>query len=414
MARLYEPYYGLREKPFSLSTDPRFFYRGPSHAAAVERIVADLSRRAGLIVVTGEAGIGKTIVCRSALHALERPAVSVSVSAPFGARDGLIKAVLAELGVVSADDVRRGRLHGASRAELSCLLSDFLRSRAAQDAHTVLMVDGAEHLSPPLLDEIGVLSDLEGADRRLQVILVGRPELSEALRPPHLREIRQRVTTHCVLRPLTRDAVRGYVDHRLSIAGAAADRVRFTDGAVDSVFEESAGVPRVVNRLCDWALQRGQLARAPVIDAGLLLAAVADLRSTRATASRPRTPPAAIGMVRQDAPPSRPPGGAPAAVSGPRAASVAALVVLGSISGLTLAMYWLWSSALMGAERSMPSVKRPAVRVGQPLPSVVSPPLDPVGDEIPSPADETVIVPFTATSVHPGRVPRSTPPPSSR
>ena len=121
----------------------------------------------------------------------------------------------------------------------------------------MLLIDEAQNLSLSLLEEIRILSDLEGTRKLLQVVLIGQPELSTALRQPHMRQVKQRVTTHCELQPLDRDGVYGYVGHRLQVAGASADRLHFTGEALDLVFEASGGVPRVVNRLCDRALQRG-------------------------------------------------------------------------------------------------------------------------------------------------------------
>jgi general secretion pathway protein A len=197
---------------------------------------------------------------------------------PFVSREDLLKILLVEFGVVSVDDLVRGRLQGASRAELSYPLYEFLRSLEPLDAFAVLLIDEAQNLSSSLLEEVRILADLEGTRKLLQVVLIGQPELSSALQQPHMRQVKQRVTTHCELQPLDRDGVYGYVAHRLTVAGASADRLHFTADALDLVFGATGGVPRVVNRLCDRTLQHGHAARAAVIGPDLVRQGMADLQ----------------------------------------------------------------------------------------------------------------------------------------
>jgi general secretion pathway protein A len=275
---LYEPFYGLSEKPFSLSTDPRFLFKSPSHAPVFQQVLSGIRRREGLMVLTGEIGMGKTTLCRSVLGSLDRKTFSAFVPDPFVTREDLLKILLVEFGVVSVEDLVRGRLQGASRAELSYPLYDFLRALEPLDAFAVLLLDEAQNLPSTLLEEIRILSDLEGTRKLLQVVLIGQPELSEALRQPHMRQMRQRVTTHCELLPLSRQGVYGYVAHRLAVAGATADRLQFTGDALDLVFEATGGVPRVINRLCDRTLQRGHEMRTKSIGPDVVRAAVHDLQ----------------------------------------------------------------------------------------------------------------------------------------
>src|SRR6188508_3521284 len=162
---LYEPYYGLSEKPFSLSTDPRFLYKSASHTPVFQDVLAGIRRREGLVVLTGEIGMGKTTLCRSVLGALDRKTFSAFVPDPCVTREDLLKILLVEFGVVSVDDLVRGRLQGASRAELSYPLYEFLRSLEPLDAFAVLLLDEAQNLPVPLLEEIRILSDLEDTRR---------------------------------------------------------------------------------------------------------------------------------------------------------------------------------------------------------------------------------------------------------
>jgi type II secretory pathway predicted ATPase ExeA len=147
----YEPYFGLREKPFSLSADPRFFFRNPSHGATFDALLEGIRRREGILVLTGEVGTGKTTVCRSVLQALDRKTFAAFVPDPFLSREDLLKTLLVDFGVVSMDDVRAGRLRGASRTDLSYPLYEFLTSLQPLQAFAVVMIDEAQNLPTELL-----------------------------------------------------------------------------------------------------------------------------------------------------------------------------------------------------------------------------------------------------------------------
>lgn len=261
----YEPYYGLRAKPFSLSTDPRALYKSSSHAAVYEDLLAAIRRREGVIVLTGEMGTGKTTLCRAALYQLDRKTFTTFVPDPDLSREDLLRMLLVGFGEVSVHDLKQGRLKGTPRAELGCQLYDFLISLESVDAFAALVIDEAQNLSGPLLDEIRALSEMEAGRRLLQIVLVGQPELRARLKMPDMQQIAQHVTSVRELRPLTREGVDGYVSHRLAFAGGARDRVEFAPQALDLVFAASAGLPRLVNRICDRALFNGYVDRSAQI-----------------------------------------------------------------------------------------------------------------------------------------------------
>ena len=404
----YEGYYGLREKAFSLSTDPRFLYRSGAHSPVLHDLAAAIRRREGLIVLTGEIGLGKTTLCRAVLSQLDRKTFATFVPDPFVTREDLLKTMLIDFGVMSVEDLVKGRLKGASRPELSYPLYEFLQSLAPLDAFAVLVIDEVQNLSLPLLEEIRILSDLEiGGRKLLQVVLVGQPEFDEHLRLPRMRQIKQRVTVHCELGPLERDGVAGYVKHRLQTAGTTSDQVRLTDEALELVHAVSGGVPRVINLLCDRALAHGHFARTSRIGPDLVRAALADLRMPLPAPAQVSTPVAApppvtgIEAVRPPLAADAPPAGSGQELSSlldlpavnltvnfqeqpvrrstrpsPRLAThvvrrkvwsglelrpvvATALTVLGVTTGVSLAGYWLWLRPLW-AMPALPAVARPA------------------------------------------------------
>ena len=273
----YESYYGLREKPFSLSTDPRFLYKSAAHAGTFEDLLLAIRRREGLIVLTGDIGTGKTTLCKAVLEQLDRKTFTTFVPDPFVTREALLKMLLLDFGVMSIDDLKSGRMTGASHPDLSYPLYDFLKSLVPLQAFAVLIIDEAQNLSSSLLEEIRILSDLESPEKLLQVVLVGQLELRAKLKLPEMRQLDQRVSARCSLEPLSREGVAGYIAHRLVVAGGADDRVRFSADAIDAVFRVSGGTPRVVNLVCDRALYRGHLARKTVIDPETVTQAIDDL-----------------------------------------------------------------------------------------------------------------------------------------
>ena len=273
----YEPYYGLKEKPFSLSSDPRFLYKSPGHASVYDDLRDGIRRREGLIVLTGDIGTGKTTLCRSVLKDLDRKTFSTFVPDPFLSREDLLKILLLDFGVMSVDDLQSGRLSGVSRPDLSYPLYEFLKSLVPLQAYAVLVIDEAQNLSLSLLEEIRILSDLEGPEKLLQVVLIGQLELLPKLKDRQMRQVDQRVTVRCQLKALDRGALPGYIEHRLGVAGAAADRVTFSESALDVVYGATRGNPRLINVACDRALHHGHLARASIIGPDLARKALDEL-----------------------------------------------------------------------------------------------------------------------------------------
>jgi general secretion pathway protein A len=274
----YEPHFGLREKPFSLSSDPRFFYSQSSHGASFDRLVAGIRRREGILALMGEVGTGKTTLCQAVLQALDRRTFAAFVPDPFLSREDLLKTLLVDFGVVSMDEIRRGRLKGASRTDLSYPLYDFLASLQPLKAFAVVMIDEAHNLTTELLEEIRILSDLEkNREKLLEVMLIGQPELQERLASTEMRQLAQRVSLRCELVPLVQDEVKAYISHRLNVAGNDG-RVRFTEPALECVATVSGGIPRVVNLVCDRALLKAAWSGTSIVNTEHVVRAAADLQ----------------------------------------------------------------------------------------------------------------------------------------
>jgi general secretion pathway protein A len=251
---MYEDYFGFVQPPFSLTPDPRFLYKSESHDVALQQVWQAIRRREGFIVLTGDIGTGKTTLCRTVLEQFDQTTFTALVLNPFLSVEELLREVLLSFGIVSKDALKTGRLATASKHELVRTLHDFLLSLVPLHGSAVLIIDEAQHLSVDVLEEIRVLSNLETNDQKLlQVVIVGQLNLLDILNRPDLRQLDQRITIRCSLKPLGREECEAYVTHRLWVARGSTS-VTFTPQAFDLVHTVSDGVPRVINLLCDRAL----------------------------------------------------------------------------------------------------------------------------------------------------------------
>ena len=251
---MYEDYYGFVQPPFSLTPDPRFLYRSESHDLALQQVWQAIRRKEGFIVLTGDIGTGKTTLCRTLLEQFDQTTFTALILNPFLSVEELLREVLLSFGVVSKDALRSGRLSTASKHELIRTLHDFLLSLVPLHGSAVLIIDEAQHLSPEVLEEIRVLSNLETNDQKLlQIVIVGQLNLMDILHKSELRQLDQRISIRCLLKALTREEVEAYVTHRLWVARSTTS-VSFTPKAFDLMHLLSGGVPRVINLICDRSL----------------------------------------------------------------------------------------------------------------------------------------------------------------
>jgi len=254
---MYESYYGFGEKPFSLTPDPKFLYRSPSHAGAFELLQYAIRRREGFVVITGDIGTGKTTLCRALLEQIDRTTFTALVLNPFLSEEDLIKRILQDFGVMTRDEARNGAFSRASKQELIDTLYEFLLGLVPLKASAVVIIDEAQNLPLSVLEQIRILSNLEtDKEKLLQIVLVGQLNLETLLRAPELRQLDQRVSIRYQLQPLDRDGVAGYVAHRLAIAGGSG-AVGFTARALEAVHRLTSGIPRLINLICDRALLSG-------------------------------------------------------------------------------------------------------------------------------------------------------------
>jgi general secretion pathway protein A len=251
---MYENYYGFSEKPFSLTPDPKYLYRSESHGNAFDLLQYAIRRREGFVVVTGDIGTGKTTLCRALLEQIDRTTFTALVLNPFLTEEDLLRRILQDFGVISREEIKIGRMANVTKQELIEALNDFLLSLIPLKASAVLIIDEAQNLPLPVLEQIRILSNLEtDKEKLLQIILVGQLNLQTLLRSPEMRQLDQRVSIRYELKPLDGETVAAYVAHRLTIAGGGAN-VGFTAKALQQVHYWSGGIPRLINLICDRAL----------------------------------------------------------------------------------------------------------------------------------------------------------------
>ena len=245
---MYLTFYGLSEKPFNATPDPKFLYMTPGHREALAQLQYGVQEQKGFIVLTGRVGTGKTTL----LHALrQRLNGQTTVSFVFNSTlpfDGILEYMLEDYGIAKGE---------GSRAQRLITLNNFLIERRRLGQNTVLMLDEAQNLDSSTLEQIRLLSNFETpTDKLLQILLVGQPELKAKLQLPELHQLKQRVGLRCQIPPLTPEETRQYIRNRLRIAGAR-DLGLFSDPAVNRITEYSGGIPRLINIVCDHCLLFG-------------------------------------------------------------------------------------------------------------------------------------------------------------
>jgi general secretion pathway protein A len=244
---MYTSFFGLQEKPFAITPDPRYLYLSGRHAEALAHLMYGINEAGGFIQLTGEVGTGKTTVIRSLLEQLPGHADVALILNPRVTPAEFLLTICEELHVHVPESGR------GSTKTLMDLLGRHLLDTHARGRRVVLIVDEAQNLSTETLEQVRLLTNLETATTKLlQIILIGQPELRTLLDQPDLRQLAQRITGRYHLDPLSTEESAGYVKHRMRVAGATAEV--FTPSALREIHRLSGGIPRVINVICDRAL----------------------------------------------------------------------------------------------------------------------------------------------------------------
>lgn len=258
---MYERFYGLRERPFSLLPDPGFLYPSAKHRVALTLLEYSLMHQAGFCVLSGGIGTGKTTLIRRLLSQLDRNTTVGLIANTHRAFGELLQWILAALGVDAPAGAERSALHRA--------FVDFVIGEYAKNRRTLLIIDEAQNLGIDALEELRMLSNVNvDKDQVLQIFLVGQNGLKETLRRPELEQFAQRIAVDYHLDPLDEPDTAAYIRHRVHVAGG--DAALFDDSACVAVFHYSRGIPRLINLLCDTALVFGYGAQARCIGAELI------------------------------------------------------------------------------------------------------------------------------------------------
>jgi general secretion pathway protein A len=269
---MYKAFYKLQRNPFEITPDPLFLFGTKRHNEALVSLYYGVRKHKGFVVLTGEVGTGKTLLVRCLLQLLNRKEVSYayvfnSLLSPLE----FLQYIAGDFGLPTS---------GKSKSELLLMLGHFLIERHQKKLTTVLVIDEAHHLSPEVLEEVRLLTNLETAEQKLlQILLVGQPELDAKLDSFELRQLKQRIALRAQLGALDLDETTGYIERRLELAGAKpTTQTIFTAESIAAIHGYSRGIPRLINTICENALITTFSQQARVVTPQIIEDVVSDFR----------------------------------------------------------------------------------------------------------------------------------------
>jgi len=258
---MYEEFYGLREKPFVLTPDPQFLFLSESHRTAIESLLYGIQQKEGFMVITGDIGTGKTTISRTLLERLDKNVKTAVIFNSFLTEEELLESILLDFGFSSKGRTKKERIDA---------LNKLLVYWSSHGKNAVLIIDEAQNLSIPVLEQIRMLSNLETEkEKLLQIILLGQLELDQKLRSDELKQLNQRIAIRHHLQPLAPTETESYIYRRLMVAGSEGS-ITFSKSALHEIYKFSRGTPRLINLLCDRALLGGFVAQTYHIDKGII------------------------------------------------------------------------------------------------------------------------------------------------
>jgi general secretion pathway protein A len=381
---MYAQFYGLRESPFALTPDPRYLFMSEPHKEALASAVYGVQERKGFVLILGEVGTGKTTLIRHLLGRFGPNIRSVFVFNPAVSFIELLQLMLRDL-ELPCPSMRR--------VEMIDTLNDYLLKEAAAGRYVVVIIDEAQHLSPTVLEEVRMLSNLETARGKLiQILLVGQPELGEKLGRPELRQLRQRISLVAELKPLSYEDTVRYIAHRLEVAGRE-DGGLFSRRALKVIYRASGGIPRLVNVICDKALVLGYGAGAKVIKSRLIKEVLKDWKPfQRLSGPTPRSRSRAV--LRRRVPTTRPLRRIAAAVALGLAGAALIVMLVGYKDGPLRSRFW-HGLLPSGASGTVVGTAETPVRIPAAEPATVTtvPPASPATPELPPRPDLRSVAP---------------------
>ena len=282
MLPVYTTYFGLNEAPFNITPDPSFLFQSASHQEALAQLQYGIQTRRGFIVLTGEVGTGKTTLIQALLNQLADTTHTALIFSAITSPIELLRYVCEEFRLVEPMQGLR------DSHDYIYLLNEFLLETYREGKNAGLIIDEAQNLSAEVLESVRLLSNFETTkDKLLQILLVGQPELNERLNTPQLRQLKQRVSLRHHLRPLSLNECQEYIANRLKLAGGSSNI--FHMKAVEAVHHFSAGIPRLINVICDNAMISAYALEKKEIDPRFVQEVADDLCLSNVT-GRPVTP----------------------------------------------------------------------------------------------------------------------------